>query len=55
MRVFMQLTLGAPYKVSRDRHILIISARANVINSVFVNECRVSALKEQGGSREGIK
>jgi len=37
--------------MSRGRHSLVISACANIINNIFVSECRVSALKEQGEAR----
>ncbi|KAL6426702.1 hypothetical protein ACFW04_009223 [Cataglyphis niger] len=46
---------GVPYKVARDRPILLISARPNVINRVFASECYEGIPKveqERGSTRQ---
>ncbi|XP_029659929.1 uncharacterized protein LOC115233572 [Formica exsecta] len=47
---------GVPYKVPRDRPILLISAHPNVINRVFASECYEGVAKdEQERIHEGIR
>lgn len=55
------VTSGVSCKVPRDRRVLVISARATVINLIFAGDCYVSVTKEQqrrnereGGGQGGI-
>lgn len=43
----MRLTSGVPYKISRDRRIIVIRVRAIVINRVFANEYYEWAVKDE--------